>query len=183
MGLRVNALRRVKYHNYLLIQEKKADSFTMTLVRMQFLYFERLQNCVQNVLIYFCWCFAFQWCAARAFYDCPAIISLRPRSQNILKEAQLNPENQCLGECIWRVCHVGKAWTRENHLPNSGAKDSRPRSGGRAGWSAVWYISLTGWKKPAQFRMKVVSDVLLLSYLDKFGLRVTVEAGQACVFI
>ena len=26
--------------------------------------------------------------------------------------------------------------------------------------------------------MKVVSDVLLLSYLDKFGLRVTVEAGQ-----
>ena len=27
--------------------------------------------------------------------------------------------------------------------------------------------------------MKVVSDVLLLSYLHKFGLRVTVEAGQA----
>ena len=27
--------------------------------------------------------------------------------------------------------------------------------------------------------MKVVSDVLLLSYFDKFGLRVTVEAGQA----
>ena len=26
--------------------------------------------------------------------------------------------------------------------------------------------------------MKIVSDVLLLSYLDKFGLRVTVEAGQ-----
>ena len=36
-----------------------------------------------------------------------------------------------------------------------------------------------GGKKYAQFRMKVVSDVLLLSYLDKFGLRVTVEAGQA----
>jgi hypothetical protein len=31
-------------------------------------------------------------CAARAFCDCPAIISLRPRSQNISKEAQLNPE-------------------------------------------------------------------------------------------
>ncbi len=28
-------------------------------------------------------------CAARAFYNCPAIISLRPRSQNISKEAQL----------------------------------------------------------------------------------------------
>ena len=27
--------------------------------------------------------------------------------------------------------------------------------------------------------MKIVSDVLLLSYLDKFGLSVTVEAGQA----
>ena len=38
---------------------------------------------------------------------------------------------------------------------------------------------INGLKKTAQFRMKVVSDVLLLSYLDKFGLRVTVEAGQA----
>ena len=27
--------------------------------------------------------------------------------------------------------------------------------------------------------MKIVSDVLHLSYLDEFGLRVTVEAGQA----
>ncbi len=27
--------------------------------------------------------------------------------------------------------------------------------------------------------MKIVSDVLHLSFLDKFGLRVTVEAGQA----
>ena len=27
--------------------------------------------------------------------------------------------------------------------------------------------------------MKIVSDVLHLSYLNKFGLRVTVEAGQA----
>jgi hypothetical protein len=31
-------------------------------------------------------------CAARAFCDCPAIISHRPRSQNILKEPALNPE-------------------------------------------------------------------------------------------
>ncbi len=28
----------------------------------------------------------------KAFCDCPAIISHRPESQNILKEAQLNPE-------------------------------------------------------------------------------------------
>ncbi len=32
------------------------------------------------------------FCAARAFCDCPAIISHRPRSQNIFKEPQLNPE-------------------------------------------------------------------------------------------
>jgi hypothetical protein len=37
-------------------------------------------------------CSAVGECAARAFCDCPAIISLRPRSQNILKEPHLNPE-------------------------------------------------------------------------------------------
>ena len=31
--------------------------------------------------------------------------------------------------------------------------------------------------------MKVVSDVLHLSYLDKFGLSLTVEAGQALAFL
>jgi hypothetical protein len=31
-----------------------------------------------------------QDCAAKAFYDCPAIISHRPRSQNISKERALN---------------------------------------------------------------------------------------------
>ncbi len=31
-------------------------------------------------------------CAAKAFCYCPAIISRRPRSQNILKERALNPE-------------------------------------------------------------------------------------------
>ncbi len=34
----------------------------------------------------------FRKCAAKAFYYCPAIISHRPRSQNILKEQALNPE-------------------------------------------------------------------------------------------
>jgi len=88
------------------------------------------------------------WCAAKAFCYCPAIISNRPRSQNILKERALNPEKDsrikrprsqvslekssqnykplenwakpnlppdvtphpsyCLGECIWRVCHLVK---------------------------------------------------------------------------
>ncbi len=41
--------------------------------------------------------------------------------------------SQCLGECIWRVCHVGKARTRENHLPNSGATDSHQDQGGGRG--------------------------------------------------
>ena len=31
--------------------------------------------------------------------------------------------------------------------------------------------------------MKIVSDGLLLSYLDKFGLSVTVEAGQALAYL
>ena len=31
--------------------------------------------------------------------------------------------------------------------------------------------------------MKIVSEVLHLSYLDKFGLRVTVKAGQALVVL
>jgi hypothetical protein len=32
------------------------------------------------------------FCAAKAFYYCPSMISHRPRSQNILKERALNPE-------------------------------------------------------------------------------------------
>jgi len=31
-------------------------------------------------------------CAAKAFYYCPSMISHRPRSQNISKEPELNPE-------------------------------------------------------------------------------------------
>jgi hypothetical protein len=38
----------------------------------------------QHLIIYFC--------AAKAFYSCPAIISRRPGSQNTPKESQLNPE-------------------------------------------------------------------------------------------
>jgi hypothetical protein len=37
-------------------------------------------------------CSAVGECAVRAFCDYPAIISHRPRSQNILKERALNPE-------------------------------------------------------------------------------------------
>ncbi len=44
------------------------------------------------------WC-----CAAKAFCDCPAIISHRPRSQNILKERALNPESQAFSSHIWNT--------------------------------------------------------------------------------
>jgi hypothetical protein len=37
-------------------------------------------------------CDADAYCAAKAFYSCPAIISRRPGSQNTPKESQLNPE-------------------------------------------------------------------------------------------
>jgi hypothetical protein len=57
------------------------------------------------------------------------------------------------------------------------------KSGERAGWSAVWYSSLTGWEKFAQFKLKMVSDVLLLSYLNKIGLSLTGEAGQASAYL
>ena len=57
------------------------------------------------------------------------------------------------------------------------------KTGERAGWIAVWSSSLTGWKKPAQFKTRIVSDVLLLSYLDKIGLSLTAEAGQALAFL
>ncbi len=55
--------------------------------------------------------------------------------------------------------------------------------GERAGWSAVWYSSLTCWEKSAQFKPKMVSDVLLLSYLDKIGLSLTGEARQASAYL
>ena len=84
------------------------------------------------------------------------------------------PPSQCLGECFRRVCHVEKAWIRENHTRNWGAKIR-----GEGGVIAVWYISSMGGKKCAQFRMKVVSDVLLLLCLHDFDLQVTVKAGQA----
>ena len=78
----------------------------------------------------------------------------------------------------WPVCHVVKPEPRE-FLAILTSQINWPKEGERAGWIAVWSSSLTGQQKPAQFRTRIVSDVMLLSYLDKFGLSVTVEAGQA----
>ncbi len=57
------------------------------------------------------------------------------------------------------------------------AKSLWQKSGERAGWS------LMGWEKSAQFKLEMVSDVLLLSYLDKIGLSFTDEAGQASAYL
>ncbi len=96
---------------------------------------------------------------------------------NLLPDVTPQPANS-FGDCIWRVCHVVKPEPRE-FLAILTSQINWPEWGERAGWIAVWSSSLTGWQKPAQFRTRIVSDVLLLSYLNKFGLSVTVEAGQA----
>ncbi len=90
------------------------------------------------------------------------------------------------GQLFWQLFSAG--------LPRGGVKSARiscrfflplklAKTGERAGWITVWSSSLTGWKKPAQFKMRIVSDVLLLSYLDKIGLSLTAEAGQALAFL
>ncbi len=90
------------------------------------------------------------------------------------------------GELLWRVF--------SEDLPRGGARSARiichffsplrmAKIGERAGWSAVWYSSLTGWEKSALLKLKMVSDVLLLSYLDKIGLILTGEAGQASAYL
>ena len=81
----------------------------------------------------------------------------------------------------------GKYFPRVFHVvipdpPNSPAVLTRHSGwqilGERAGWSAVWYSLLTGWEKSTQFKLKMVSDVLLLSYLDKIWLFLLVSQGE-----
>ncbi len=85
-------------------------------------------------------------------------------------------------------------WVFSADLPRGEARSARiirrfdspfrmAKIGERAGWSAVWYSSLTGWEKSAQFKTKMVSDVLLLSYFDKIDLSLTGEAGQASAYL
>ena len=50
------------------------------------------------------------------------------------------PPSQCLGECFRRVCHVEKAWIRENHTRNWGAKDRRQDQGGGRGVRGLIYL-------------------------------------------
>ncbi len=90
------------------------------------------------------------------------------------------------GELKWRVFSAGfpRGDTRSARIIHRFDPPFRmAKTGERAGWSVVWYSSLTGWEKSAQFKLKMVSDVLLLSYLDKFGLSLTGEAGQASAYL
>ncbi len=90
------------------------------------------------------------------------------------------------GGLFWRVFSAD--------LPRGGVRSARiicrffsplrmAKTGERAGWFAVWSSSLTGWQKPAQFKRKMVSDVLFFSYLNKIGLSLTGEAGQASAYL
>jgi hypothetical protein len=54
-------------------------------------------------------------CAARAFCDCPAIISLRPRPQNISKEPHLNPEEDSRRKKA--RSHVSSEKSSQNYKP------------------------------------------------------------------
>ena len=96
------------------------------------------------------------------------------------------PWRHTAGQLFWQVFSAD--------LPRGGARFARiicrfflplrlAKTGERAGWFAVWSSSLTGWQKPAQFKTRIVSDVLLFSYLDKIGLSLTDEAGQASPYL
>ncbi len=103
--------------------------------------------------------------------------------------SQTKPPPWChstAGQLLWRVFLAD--------LPRGGARSARiicrfflplrlAKTGERAGWFAVWSSSLTGWQKPAQLKTRIVSDVLLLSYLDKIVLSLTAEAGQALAYL
>jgi len=96
---------------------------------------------------------------------------------NLLPDVTPQPANY-FGDCFRRVCHVVKPEPRE-FLAILISQINWPREGERAGWIAVCSSLLSGLQKPAQFGTRIVSDVLLLSYLDKIGLSLMVEAGQA----
>ncbi len=89
-------------------------------------------------------------------------------------------------ELLWRVFSAdlprGEPWSARI-ICRVFSPSRMAKLGERAGWSAVWSSSLTGWEKSAQFKLKMVSDVLLLSYFDKIGLSLTGEAGQASAYL
>ena len=57
-----------------------------------------------------------KFCAAKAFYSCPAIISRRPESQKTPKEPQLNPEEE--SRIIQARSHVTLEKSSRNYKPS-----------------------------------------------------------------
>jgi hypothetical protein len=55
------------------------------------------------------------YCAAKAFYYCPSMISHRPRSQNISKERALNPEKD--SRIKRHRSHVSLEKSSQNYKP------------------------------------------------------------------
>ncbi len=103
--------------------------------------------------------------------------------------SQTNPlpwRHTTAGELLWRVfpADLPRGEPRSTRIIYRFFWPSRmAKLGERGGWSAVWSSSLTGWEKSAQFKLKMVSVVLLFSYLDKIGLSLTGEAGQASAYL
>ena len=54
-----------------------------------------------------------------------------------------------------------------------------PRTGGRAGWSAVWYNLRTGWWIPAKFGTEMANAIFFISYFDKICLTLTGNLWRA----
>jgi hypothetical protein len=88
------------------------------------------------------------------------------------------PRAKSDGEYFPRVFHVVIP-----DPPNWDTKMTRhsgwQNPGEREGWSAVWYNSFTGWWFATKFKLKMFSDVVLLSYFDKISLILTGEPGRA----
>ncbi len=57
-----------------------------------------------------------QYCAAKAFYSCPAIISRRPESQDTSKEPRSNPEEE--SRIIQARSHVTLEKSSRNYKPS-----------------------------------------------------------------
>jgi hypothetical protein len=94
------------------------------------------------------------YCAAKAFCYCPAIISHRPRSQNILKERALNPEKD--SRLKRPRSHVSLEKSSQNYKPlENWAKpnlppDVTPRPGYCFG-ECIWQVCHVVKPEPREF--------------------------------
>ncbi len=92
------------------------------------------------------------------------------------------PTSRPKGKWRGRIFHVVRENVRVGGAMATHHSDT-PLGGGRAGWSADWYHSMTDHQFCAQFNMKMDNDVLLLSYLDKICLILTCDGELWRVYI